>query len=354
MTNTATSILMDEAAECGAAGSWFEAHPVPSLLCRRDGNIVHANPAARALLGLVGPVPAGRRLSDFMAGTAVCSSDAALAGCSGRQVLRRSDGSACPAMLRVVELDPSPQGLLLATLEDLSEQERLVAEADREFESLTSAAGHDLRGPLRILKGFAEALEDECGTVLNEEGRNFLAEILKASDRMEGLIDGLLTFSRAARAEQKPEKLDLTTLMELVCYELRHAQTDREVECQVDAGLTAWGDVRQMMTVLRALIGNAWKFTSRQPAPRVACHHVVLDGRDWICVSDNGAGFDMAQADRLFAPFTRLHRQDEFPGHGLGLATARRIVQRHGGEIHAQAAPGMGTTVRFWLPPPPD
>jgi signal transduction histidine kinase len=235
----------------------------------------------------------------------------------------------------------------------VAERDRELAAADREFEALTSAAGHDLRGPLRILKGFAEALEDECGAVLNEEGRNFLAEILKASDRMEGLIDGLLTFSRAARAELTPETLDLTTLVELVFYEMRHAQAERMVECDVEPALSAWGDVRLMMTVLRGLIGNAWKFTAGKPAAHIRCHRVRDAGCDWICVSDNGAGFDMAQAGRLFQPFTRLHRQDEFPGHGMGLATAKRIVARHGGEIVADSRPGEGTAVRFWLPPRP-
>jgi light-regulated signal transduction histidine kinase (bacteriophytochrome) len=245
-------------------------------------------------------------------------------------------------------------GLLVASVEDLSEHEREVSASNREFESLTSAAGHDLRGPLRILKGFAEALDDECGATLSEEGRGFLAEVIKASDRMEGLIDGLLTFARAARADVARERLDLTTLIELVFYEMRHAQVERDVECHADPGLVAWGDVRQMMTVLRGLIGNSWKFTSRTDAPKIRCHAENREDRVWICVTDNGAGFEMDQAERLFKPFTRLHRQDEFPGHGMGLATVRRIVSRHGGEIEAESAPGRGTTVRFWLPPAPE
>jgi signal transduction histidine kinase len=268
--------------------------------------------------------------------------------------VRRADGSNFIARLAALAGGLEAPGQLLATVEDLTEHEQEVAAANREFESLTSAAGHDLRGPLRILKGFAEALEDECGAVLSDEGRTFLAEIMKASDRMEGLVDGLLMFSRSARADVARERLDLSTLIELTFYELRHAHADRQVECQAEPGLTAWGDVRLMMTVLRGLIGNAWKFTARTSGARVTCHAEMRDGRTWICVTDNGAGFDMAQAERLFKPFTRLHRQDEFPGHGMGLATVRRIISRHGGEVEADSAPGRGTTVRFWLPPVPE
>jgi signal transduction histidine kinase len=150
------------------------------------------------------------------------------------------------------------------------------------------------------------------------------------------------------------EPLDLSTLIELVTFELRHGKFEREVDFQGEAGMTVWGDVRLMMTVLRTLLGNAWKYTSHTEKPAVRCFTEERDGQRWICVKDNGAGFDMAHADRLFKPFTRLHRQDEFMGYGLGLATVYRIVKRHGGEIEAEAAVGQGTTIRFWLKGAPD
>ena len=127
--------------------------------------------------------------------------------------------------------------MLLASIEDLTDFEREIDAANKEFEALTSAAGHDLRGPMRILKSFIEALEDECGETLSDEGRGFLAEILKASGRMEGLIEGLLTFSRASRAEMSRENLDITTLVDLVFYELRHAHAGRNVDCHVAPGI---------------------------------------------------------------------------------------------------------------------
>lgn len=229
-----------------------------------------------------------------------------------------------------------------------------LAAAHKEIDTFINAASHDLRAPLRILSGFTEALQDELGESLDGEAASFLAEILKASDRMEGLIDGLLALSRCAHAEIHSEKLDVSTLAELVLYDLRHGKDGREVCCQVEPGLEGYGDVRLVTTLLRNLLGNAWKFTARTPGPTIRVSGERRGGMNWILVSDNGAGFDMAQAERLWQPFTRLHRQDEFPGHGIGLATAHRIVTRHGGEVLARSTPGAGASFGFSLKQPPD
>ncbi len=346
MTNVAANIL-ESGVESTGVNPFFERHPAPSLLITRDGLIAHVNAAARKILYAHDASLAGTPLKNVCPGLAAPFD-------GGRTAVRRIDGSLFNARVQVVPAGGPGDSLLLACIEDLSDLEREIDSANKEFEALTSATGHDLRGPLRILKDFTEALEDECGAMLNDEGRKLLREIVHASDRMEGLVDGLLAYSRASRSDMSRENLDLTTLIELVFYELRHGKDARNVDCQVDAGLNTWGDVRLMMTVLRNLIGNAWKFTSRNASSRIRCHRVEQGGRSWICVTDDGAGFEMAQAARLFTPFTRLHRQDEFPGHGLGLATAHRIVRRHGGEIAAESAPGRGTSVRFWLPPQPE
>ena len=132
------------------------------------------------------------------------------------------------------------------------------------------------------------------------------------------------------------------------------ANRDAKSNAYVDPGIHAWGDVRLMISALRILLGNAWKYTSRTERAASASTPKMRDGRTWYCVTDNGAGFDMTHASRLFQPFIRLHRQDEFPGHGIGLATVQRIVKRHGGEIEAESAVNQGTTIRFWLPPRPD
>lgn len=349
MTTLVEKILTGLAPDTGGAGELFDLHPVPSLLLARSGVITAANGAALRLFRC--DIPAligGPMLSIFPELGGGLSGSRALSA-HARVAVRRPDASNFIARVHFAPLASAHDARLLVTLEDLTEFEDAIAANNQELESFMSVAGHDLRGPLRILKGFADALEDECGAMINEEGRGFLKEILKASDRMDGLIDGLLTLSRAGRAEMNCENLDLSTLVELVTYELRHGKDAREVEFQGEAGITVWGDVRLMMGVLRTLLGNAWKYTSHTEKPVVRCFTEERDGRRWVCVADNGAGFDMAHADRLFKPFTRLHRQDEFMGYGLGLATVYRIVKRHGGDIEAQAAVGAGTTIRFWL-----
>jgi len=356
MTNLVEKILTGQEQDPVEMGTWFAVHPVASLLFTRAGRISAANPAACSLFRCHASALAGNSLTEIFPEFGNSWSEAAAASVHRRVVVRRPDRGTFIARVQIVLLDTdaSDTAPWLATVEDLTEHDLEIAESNKELESFTSAAGHDLRGPLRILKGFTEALEDECGETLNDEGKTFLKEIIKASDRMEGLIDGMLAMSRAGRAEMSCENLDLTTLVELVYYELRHAETERNVLCEVAPDITAWGDVRLMMTVLRNLLGNAWKYTGRTAQASIRFHVEQRFGRTWYCVSDNGAGFDMAHAERLFTPFTRLHRQDEFPGHGLGLATARRIVKRHGGEIEAEAVAGQGATVRFWLRPRPD
>ena len=347
MTNAVERILGD-GSQPAIPAAMFELHPAASLLFGRDGVIAHANAAARQLLRADGAALAGAKLAGVFPEIAERLAESRDPLNLRRVVVRRLDGSNFMATVRSV---PAMSGaLLLASIEDQSENEQEIAAANREFEALTSAAGHDLRGPLRILKGFADALDDECAQFLNDEGRTFVKEILRASERMDGLIDGLLTYSRAGRAELSREPLDLATLAELVHYDLRHGPNAREVDFELQPGISTWGDVRQMMTILRTLLGNAWKYTARTARPKVRLYAQQRDGATWICVSDNGAGFDMQQAGRLFRPFTRLHRQDEFPGHGMGLATVARIVERHGGRIEAEGTVGEGTTVRFWLP----
>jgi signal transduction histidine kinase len=330
----------------------FMAHPAASLLFDRRYLVVAANTAACALFRCQ---PSGLEGFDMVTFFPELGSSlrATRQVTSMRNVaVHRPDGSNFVARLQIVAPGEG-DAPMLATVEDMTEHEAEIAAANKEFETFTSAAGHDLRGPLRILKGFTEALDDECGATLNDEGQSFLKEIIKATDRMEGLIDGLLQLSRATRVEMASEKLDLTTLAELVTYELRHGKTARDVECVVDPDIHGWGDVRLITSALRILFGNAWKYTSRTESGAIRFHTEVRDGRTWYCVSDNGAGFDMSHASRLFQPFIRLHRQDEFPGYGIGLATVQRIVKRHGGDIEAESAVNQGTTIRFWLPPRP-
>lgn len=354
MTNLAEENLADRTLETDGRNTLFVAHPVPSLLFDRHGVVIEANDAARALFRCERSALEGLDMLTFFPEIGGYLRPTRRVTALRQVAVRRPDGSNFIARMQLVAVGEGGEAPRLATIEDMTQHEQELSAANKEFESFTSAAGHDLRGPLRILKGFTEALEDECGETLNEEAKSFLKEILKASDRMEGLIDGLLALSRASRVEMACEKLDLTTLTELVIYELRHGKAGREVECTADPGVEGWGDLRLMMTALRILLGNAWKYTGRTERGSIRFHAEKRAGRTWYCVTDNGAGFDMSHASRLFQPFVRLHRQDEFPGHGIGLATVQRIVKRHGGEIEAESAVNQGTTIRFWLSPRPE
>ena len=362
--NHAEKILSEPVTALDPALSYFESLPVPALLLAANGAIVAANAAAHVLLGAAPGGLAGRSAAlhfpELWSGSSRNTTELAASDPPRRVTARRIDDTSFPARLRFANA-PRGEARFMVSIEDLGDFERELGEraakvvaANREFEKFIDVAAHDLRAPLRILTGFADALDDETSGSLSEDATTFLREIRTAGARMEGIIDGLLTLARSGRAEMGCESLDLTTLIELICYELRHSDSVREVEWNVAPDLTGWGDVRLMMTALRAIIGNAWKFTARTKVASIRIDSEQREGRTWIRVTDNGAGFDMAHAARLFKPFTRLHRQDEFPGHGMGLATAQVIVRRHGGEIEAEAAPGAGATIRFCLGPRPE
>lgn len=222
--------------------------------------------------------------------------------------------------------------------------------ANAELDSFAYAVSHDLRAPLRAMSGFSEALVEDYGPQLDATARSYLDQISLASRHMGELIDGLLVLSRSTRGLLQLDDVDVTALAERAVAELRRAEPGRQVQVDISPGLRARGDHRMVDAVLRNLIGNAWKYSARNPAARIQVSQRQLDGHTWTEVADNGAGFDMAHAGRLFKAFARLHRQDEFPGLGIGLATVQRIVNRHGGRIEADSAPGQGARFRFTLP----
>ncbi|HJW55840.1 MAG TPA: PAS domain S-box protein [Burkholderiaceae bacterium] len=222
--------------------------------------------------------------------------------------------------------------------------------ANQELDSFAYAVSHDLRAPLRAMSGFSRALIEDYGDRLEGEAKNDLDQIDIASRKMADLIDGILALSRCTRGDLRHDVVDLSVLAATLVAALARTEPGREVSTDIEPGLKVCGDARMIEAVMRNLLGNAWKYTARTPAAVIRVYSGEVDGQPGICVADNGAGFDMAHAERLFQPFQRLHRQDEFPGLGIGLATVQRIVRRHGGEIHAVAAPGAGATVCFSLP----
>lgn len=224
-----------------------------------------------------------------------------------------------------------------------------LQQANQELEAFSYSVSHDLRAPLRAIDGFGRALLERSGATLDEEDRRHLERIRHATARMSALIDGLLALARIGRTPLRRQTVDLSALARRAAAELAERQPERTVAVDIAAGATASGDPTLLAAAIDNLLANAWKFTARQPCPRVsfACDH--RDGETIFRVSDNGAGFDMAYAGQLFAPFQRLHRDADFPGTGIGLATVRRIVQRHGGRIWAEASPGAGATFLFTL-----
>lgn len=225
--------------------------------------------------------------------------------------------------------------------------------ANQELESFAYAVSHDLRAPLRAMSGFSQALLEDYGERLGGEARVYLDQITLASRHMGELIDGLLTLSRSTRGGLRRDPADLAALAERLLAERAAAEPERRVAWRVEPGLRVRGDPVMLEVVMRNLIENAWKYTAHAAAPCIRVYAEEQNGARRFCVADNGAGFDMAHAGKLFQPFQRLHRQDEFPGIGIGLATVRRIVHRHGGVIEARGEPGRGAMFCFTLPDGP-
>jgi signal transduction histidine kinase len=222
-----------------------------------------------------------------------------------------------------------------------------LAVANTELEAFAYSVSHDLRAPLRTIDGFGQALLEDCGSQLNSDGHDHLRRIRTATRRMAALIDDLLRLSRVMRSEMRRQRVDLSRLAHEVVLELRKASPDRSVAVSIAEGLVVTGDERLLRLVLENLLTNAWKFTGRTVEPRIAFTAEMMNGEQVFSVRDNGAGFDMTYADKLFQPFQRLHSGEEFEGTGVGLATVKRIVNRHGGRVWASGTPGVGATFCF-------
>lgn len=222
----------------------------------------------------------------------------------------------------------------------------MLESANAELESFAYSVAHDLRTPLRSMEGFAHALVEEYGPQLDDTGRAFCARIQAATRRMATLIDDMLMLSRITRANLHLRPVDLSALAESILTELAQREPERVVATHVTPGLIGRADPDLMHVLLENLLSNAWKFTSKTRDARI---EFGADAGGRFFVKDNGAGFDMAYVQNLFRPFTRLHSQEEFEGTGVGLATVKRIVLRHGGSVSAVGEPGRGVTVTFSL-----
>jgi signal transduction histidine kinase len=233
---------------------------------------------------------------------------------------------------------------------DLQRRAAELEEANKELDAFSYTVSHDLRTPLSSIEGFSQALLEDYVAILDARGQDYLQRICGATQRMADLIDALLGLSHVTRAELVREAVDVSALARALATDLQRREPTRQVEFVIADGLVAHGDARWLGVVLENLFSNAWKFTAKQPRARIEFGSLPQHaGSRVFFVCDNGVGFDMAYADKLFSAFQRLHGRTEYPGTGVGLATVQRIIQRHGGRIWAEGAVGQGATFYFTL-----
>jgi light-regulated signal transduction histidine kinase (bacteriophytochrome) len=231
----------------------------------------------------------------------------------------------------------------------VTDWQKQYAHLESDLRELVTAMSHDLRAPVRAVDGFSRALAGACGAELDPSARHYLEQVRDSSYRTGQLVEGLVGMARLSLAPLRVQAVDLSALGRQVLAELQAAEPSRVVEAQVAPGLWVQGDAQLLPVLLQSLLSNAWKFTRAAQPAHIRLDRRLEEGRTVFEVVDSGVGFDMNRCERLFEPFCRLHPTREYPGLGLGLARARRVVRRHGGEIWARGAPGSGATFSFTI-----
>ena len=323
---------------------WLQA-PALLALDRGDGWRLHLANAA-----------AGERWPGLVAGAPLAAVLAALP--AGVQTLAAGETAAPAAvagwrLARIDGVSGGPRTLLLAAdASAVAGNATTAGSAEAsESENFSFTVSHDLRAPIRVVEGFTRIVKEDYGRLLDRVGNDHLDRVLGAAARMNLMIDALMTLARLSSQPLARQPVNLSQLAAYVIDDLRRAAPERETEVDVDIeeGLQTHGDPTLLRLVLENLLGNAWKYSARSPRAHISLARVVQGGRAAYVVRDNGAGFDMRSADRLFGLFQRLHSASDFAGHGVGLASVRRIIRRHGGEIWAEAEPGRGAAFFFTL-----
>lgn len=238
--------------------------------------------------------------------------------------------------------------LAQAKLEALNED---LLNANHELEAFAHTVSHDLRSPLHTVRGYLQILQEEYDTVLDDSAKKYLEVVMKSADSMAQLIEDLLHFSRSAKAQLNIKEINLHNIAREILNRMRMREPERPIEWKIAEDLTTRADPALMEIVLENLLSNAWKYTRKSNYPLIIIGRREQEGSTVFYVKDNGAGFDPEKAYKMFNPFERLHTNEEFPGIGVGLATVKRILERHGGKIWAEGKPGEGATFYFSLPP---
>jgi signal transduction histidine kinase len=325
--------------------------PGPVLLATEDGpggwQLLHANPEALRLLGgeAGAPLPSWNSLLPRLPDPLREAIDAAAAGTAQPG----TTGDNAGWRLRLAASADGTQRLLLLTRPADEPASGGSPDERSESESFGYTLSHDLRAPIRVVDGFTRIVKEDYGRLLDRVGNDHLDRVLGAAARMNQMIDALLALARLASQPLARQPVNVSQLAGFVVDDLRRGAPDRAADIEIQPGLQVVGDPTLLRLVLENLLGNAWKYSARVPRARISFAAEVQDGRRVFVVRDNGAGFDMRSADRLFGLFQRLHSASDFTGTGIGLASVKRIVQRHGGQVWAEGEPGRGAAFYFTL-----
>ncbi|MBI3546056.1 MAG: PAS domain S-box protein [Gammaproteobacteria bacterium] len=339
------------------------------------GTIVYFNPAAVRIFGYSMEEAVGQSLMLFMPKRfqqehrqsferIIAGGEKQLLGKTLELIGRRKDASEFPLELSLASWKVGEEVFFTGIVRDITqrkndaekiaqlnqylEQRALELEAiNKELEAFSYSVSHDLRAPLRAMDGFSRAVLERYAGQLDAEGQDYLRRIRAASQRMGQLIDDLLRLARITRSELHLTTVNLSSIAEEIVAELQRRPPSREVKIAIAADMSVTADANLMRVMLTNLLDNAWKFTAKQSDARIEFGYTQTDNGKIFFVRDNGAGFDMAYADKLFGVFQRLHAAGEFEGTGIGLATVQRIVHRHGARIWAEAEPGRGAAFYF-------
>jgi signal transduction histidine kinase len=320
-----------------AARSGLPVHGQELEIVRGDGKTIHAHVQAAPLYDTEGEVRGS--LGVLMDLTDRKRTEAALREQGER--LRQALSAAQRAEREIARLNAELEQRVL-------ERTAQLQDINKELEAFSYSVSHDLRAPLRSIRGFNEVLLQRCAAQLDARGQEFIKRSCEAANQMDKLIDDLLRFSRLGRSEMHWQPVHLSALAESIAAELQRAEPERLARFAIAPELRAWGDERLLRVVLDNLLRNAWKFTSKRS--KALIEFGAVDGAAFF-VRDNGAGFDLNYASKLFGVFQRLHSASEFEGTGIGLATVQRLVHRHGGRVWAEGAVEQGATFYFTLPP---
>lgn len=340
------------------------------LTIDRHGIVQSMNPAAKILFGYSVAEVVGKNVNMLMPEpfhgehhqylkNYLTTGHAKILGV-GREVMgKRKDGSVFPMDLAVGEMRVGNERMFVGSCRDITERKEAenhliersaqLEAANKELDSFAYSVSHDLRAPLRAMDGFSRALVEDYGDKLEGDAKHYLGRISAAGQRMGKMIDDILLLSRTTRGNMEFTATDLSAIARDIIEQLREAEPERQVSVDIKPGIHRRCDPRLIQIVLDNLLGNAWKFTGKTEDPEIEFSSKMQNGETICVIRDNGAGFDMAYADKLFGMYQRLHAHEEFEGTGIGLATVSRLVHRHGGRIWAESIPDKGACFFFTL-----